>query len=315
MVQGSTAGANSIQLLAEGSDGATVSMSNVGGGALSISSSNSTSRGTPTVAAALGSGGSVVIASGGITGEALSYTGSNSSTSSGTGGALNVNDFGAHASMDPTVTFTVGGGSTTTSQFGTVGLNATHVESPNTFASASGGGGGFINVGSGTSDGREHLTISNTVYGVVNGVDVTISTNGNVAVEGHTDNGGGGFVAITNANSNAQRERRQLRLDRGRRSGERVAQRRRERALRRAAARHRLVERRRLRRRRGGSVEADADYTNVATIQGTLNAGNTATVEAHVSTKRSRGCERRHRRRVHRRRQYRRRRDRPHRAR
>ncbi|MGZ4129286.1 MAG: hypothetical protein ACXVPR_00475, partial [Actinomycetota bacterium] len=280
---GNTAGANSILLAAEGSDSATVSMSNVGGGALSISSSDSTSRGTPTVSSTLGSGGSIVITTGDITGTALSYTGSSSSTSSGTGGALNVNDFSADASMDPTVTFTVNGGSTTTSQFGTVSLGATHNESPNTFASASGGGGGFINVGSGTSGSREHLTIANTVYGVVNGVDVNITTHGNVLVEGHTDNGGGGFVSITNANSNASaRADNSVWIAAGAQIN---------------ASRNADVSASSFLQPYatassngggfvsgvGGSVQATADYINVATVQGNVTAGNTATVEAHVN--------------------------------
>ena len=280
---GNTAGANSILLAAEGSDSATVSMSNVGGGALSISSSDSTSRGTPNVSSTLGSGGSIVVATGDITGTALSYTGSSSSTSSGTGGALNVNDFSADASMDPTVTFTVNGGSTTTSQFGTVSLGATHNESPNTFASASGGGGGFINVGSGTSGSREHLTISNTVYGVVNGVDVAITTHGNVLVEGHTDNGGGGFVSITNANSNANaRADNSVWIAAGAQIN---------------ASRNADVNASSFLQPYatassngggfvsgvGGSVQATVDYINVATVQGNVTAGNTATVEAHVN--------------------------------
>ena len=257
-------------------------MSNVGGGALSISSSDSTSRGTPTVSTTLGSGGSVVIASGDITGTALSYTGSNASTSSGTGGALNVNDFAANASMDPTVTFTVNGGSTTTSQFGTVGLSATHNESPDTFASASGGGGGFIQVGTGTSNSREHLTISNTVYGIVNGVDVNITTTGNVTAEGHTDNGGGGFVAITNADSNASTSVDNNVWIAG---GAQVN-----------ASRNADVNAYSKLRPyatassngggfvsgASGSVQATADYVNVSTVQGAVVAGNSATVEAHT---------------------------------
>ena len=260
-------------------------MSNSGGGGLSINSSDAKAEGTPNVSATLGSDGSIVIASGGISGTALSDTGSRSSTSSGTGGlALNVNDFTADASMDPTVAFTVGGGSTTTSQFGTVDLNATHNESSasDTYASASGGGGGFINVGTGTSTGREHLTISNTVYGVVNGLDVNITTNGNVAVEGHTDNGGGGFVSVTNADSNASASVDNSVWIAG---GAQVN------ASRNADVNaHSDLRPYATASSNGGgfvsgasgSVEADADYNNVATVQGSVVAGDTATVEAHV---------------------------------
>ncbi len=98
-----TSGASSIDVLAQAQDLATAKMSNAGGGALSISNSNSTSQGTPDVETTIGSSGPVIIASNNIHVQAVSFVDSDAGTNSDTGGALNVNLFKATASMTPTV--------------------------------------------------------------------------------------------------------------------------------------------------------------------------------------------------------------------
>ena len=102
-----TSGASSITVLAQAEDQATATMNNAGGGAISIANSNSTAQGTPIVGVTLGSSGSVAIATNNFTAQAISVYDADSSTSSATGGALNVAGFTANANISPTATAAV----------------------------------------------------------------------------------------------------------------------------------------------------------------------------------------------------------------
>ena len=112
---GSTVGAQSLTILAEGVDYAVAGMQETGGGLLNIGDSSATSQGTPHVTVTVGGGGSTILTQGDISGQALGLTDSDSSSSSAGGGLIQIADVTATATMNPTVTFTVAAGSSITS--------------------------------------------------------------------------------------------------------------------------------------------------------------------------------------------------------
>ena len=124
----STSGASVLVVLAKANDTAFAGINNVGGGAISIADSNSTAQGTPSVSTTLGGASSVIITSGDISARAFSLNDADASTSSTTGGALNLNFFGSSASMNPTVSTLVTGGAKISG--GVITINATSNEAP-----------------------------------------------------------------------------------------------------------------------------------------------------------------------------------------
>ena len=128
--QGSASGASAIVVLAKANDTANAGMDNAGGGLLSIADSHSSSQGSPKVVATLGGASSVIIATNDINAQALSLNDSDASTHSTTGGALNLNFFGATSWINPTVNMVVTGGAQVTSNLGTITVDATSNKAP-----------------------------------------------------------------------------------------------------------------------------------------------------------------------------------------
>ncbi|HTZ04687.1 MAG TPA: HYR domain-containing protein [Gaiellaceae bacterium] len=152
-------------------------------------------------------------------------------------------------------------------------------------AQATGAGGGFVEIGHASSSTTVSATVTNTVQGgaTVSGDIVNVTTHGYVAGHAESDNSGGGFVSSPTADAdvavsidnevyvqggstlNATRDVNVKALSdvspsvvASSSSGGFVAG-------------------------GGGSVHSYADYTNRVTIEGTINAGATATVATDVS--------------------------------
>ena len=187
-----TSGALSIDVRAEAEDFATGTMTNIGGGVLSISNSNSTATGNPVVAIEIGSSQKVIIATNDITAKAFAHADSDSSTSSDSGGALNVNLFTANASLTPTARATVGGGSTITSDHGSVTVNATVNELPAPSSD------GTFTASTDVSDGANQITFAKP-HNAVSGQAVVYHSNGQTEVVGLDD--GLTYSLIVTANS------------------------------------------------------------------------------------------------------------------
>ena len=149
---------------------------------------------------------------------------------------------------------------------------------------ASGGGGGAIQVGDANATSSSHVTVSTTVQGntTISGANVNITTHGHVNTAGSVVINGGGLVAVDNAatgsaafitntltvNSGATiNASNNVDVNAYSQVGANVA----------AASNS------------GGFIgsatgndEADLDYVNKTLFDGTITAGNTATVEAHA---------------------------------
>ena len=123
-------GADTLNVIAQGNDDATAGMKEDGGGLLSVTNSQSHSSGSPTSAVILGGGGSTIETGHDITASAFESYDSDSSTSSATGGAINVSGFTATAGMTPTSMASVTGGATITSDNGSISVDATANQPP-----------------------------------------------------------------------------------------------------------------------------------------------------------------------------------------
>ncbi|NIO40353.1 MAG: hypothetical protein GTO41_09230, partial [Burkholderiales bacterium] len=175
-----TVGAQSIDLLAKARDFAVAKMSNAQGGAVSVSDSHATSQGTPSVSITLGSSGNVIVANGNIDAQAIGLADSDAATTSGTGGAINVNLFEATATMNPTVMATVGGGASITSLSGTITVDATANQPPAPVSDGTFNAGTQVN---GTSN-----TISfSLVHNAATGDIVTYDRKGQLQLPGLTN--------------------------------------------------------------------------------------------------------------------------------
>jgi hypothetical protein len=197
-----TSGALSITVLAQAEDLATSKMSNAGGGAISIANSNSTANGTPTVGVSLGSNGSVVIATNNVGAQAVESYDADSSTSSATGGALNVAGFTANANISPTATATVVGGSHITSLTGSISIDAS-ANPPLPEASD-----GHFNAGTGVNDSTNTITFTCNgtpcAHNATTGDAVTYQTLGQPQIPGLA-NGRTYSVIVTGPNSRPAR--------------------------------------------------------------------------------------------------------------
>jgi len=193
-----TAGALSITVLAQAEDLATSKMSNAGGGAISIANSNSTANGTPTVGVSLGTNGSVVIATNNVNAQAVESYDADSSTSSATGGALNVAGFTANANISPTATATVVGGAHITSLTGSISIDAS-ANPPLPEASD-----GHFNAGTGVDDSTNTITFTCNgtpcAHNATTGDAVTYQTLGQAQIPGLA-NGRTYSVIVTGPNS------------------------------------------------------------------------------------------------------------------
>ena len=193
-----TAGASSITVLAQAEDQATATMTNAGGGAISIANSNSTAQGTPIVGVTLGSSGSVAIATNNFTAQAISVYDADSSTSSATGGALNVAGFTANANISPTATAALVGGAHITSINGSISIDAS-ANPPLPEASD-----GHFNAGTGVSDATNTITFTCNgtpcAHNATTGDAVTYQNLGNGTIPGLT-NGRTYSVIVTGPNS------------------------------------------------------------------------------------------------------------------
>ena len=123
---GMSAGASSINLLANGVDFADARIEQISGGIAAIDVGNSaTSSGTPTITATLGGGSSKIRATFNINAQALSTNDSDATGTSISGGLLRISvGFNVNASMSPTVSAVVTGGAQITAG-GTLTLDAT----------------------------------------------------------------------------------------------------------------------------------------------------------------------------------------------
>ena len=123
-------GADTLNVLAEGNDTATAGMKEDGGGLLSVTDSQSHSSGSPTTAVTLGGNASTIRTGHDITASAFESYDSDASTSSATGGAINVSGFTATAGMTPISMASVTGGATITSDNGSISVDATANQPP-----------------------------------------------------------------------------------------------------------------------------------------------------------------------------------------
>ena len=123
---GTSAGASSINLLANGVDFSDARIEQISGGIAAIDVGNSaTSSGTPTITATLGGAGSKIRATFNINAQALSTNDSDATGTSISGGLLRISvGFNVNASMSPTVSAVVTGGAQITAG-GTLTLDAT----------------------------------------------------------------------------------------------------------------------------------------------------------------------------------------------
>ena len=78
----------------------------------------------------VGSSISKILATDAISAQAIGFDDSDASTHSTTGGVLNLNFYGATASMDPTVRISIGGGAQVSSTLGSVTIDATSNKAP-----------------------------------------------------------------------------------------------------------------------------------------------------------------------------------------
>ena len=123
-------GAQSVDVFARSQNLAVAGMKNEGGGAISITSSKSTSTGAPFAQATIGSSSSVIISALDVSARSDGFADSDSSTYSATGAAIDAKYFEATAAMDPVVGTTVGGGAQITSLNGSVFIDATANKPP-----------------------------------------------------------------------------------------------------------------------------------------------------------------------------------------
>ncbi|MGH3261183.1 MAG: hypothetical protein ACRDNS_04220, partial [Trebonia sp.] len=203
-----TSGAASLNVIANGNNTATAGMQESGGGLLQIGNSTSTAEGSPAVSITLGGGSSVIVAAGDIIASALSQNDFDSSTSSGTGGLLNVNNFTAQTCnlngsgnctpITPVISATVTGGAQITSDHGSISVDAASNQPPPPISD------GTFNAGT-QVNGANH-TINFTCNGspcatdATTGDAVTYQANGGGAVGGLT-NGQTYSVIVTGSNA------------------------------------------------------------------------------------------------------------------
>ncbi|MDF2732934.1 MAG: repeat-containing protein, partial [Desertimonas sp.] len=169
----STSGASVLIVLAKANDTAFAGINNVGGGLIAIADSNSTAQGTPSVSATLGGASSVIITSGDISARAFSLNDADASTSSTTGGALNLNFFAASASMTPTVSTLVTGGAKISG--GVITINATSNEAPQQASD------GSFNAATDVSNGSNTITF-NLIHNAFTGQLVVYDAQGGTEI-------------------------------------------------------------------------------------------------------------------------------------
>ncbi len=175
-----TTGADSLVVEANGNDTATSGMDEAGGGLLSFTDSQSTTNGTPSVSLTFGGASSNIIVTNDATGSAVSQNDSDASTSSATGGALNVSGFTATSSLSPMVDASVTGGASITSLNGSISVDASSNGPPPPVSD------GTFNAGTDVSD--------NTVHFFCNGVPcITDATTGDTVTYD-----GNGSIGLTN---------------------------------------------------------------------------------------------------------------------
>lgn len=122
---GVSSGANTITVFAQGIDASIAQIKSVTGGAIAVGVAEAIANTGSSTAATLGSSGAVIVATGDISVIALGMTDADSSTSSKSGGLVNINEFEAVATSTPTVTTTVGS-NTFIKTDGLVSISANH---------------------------------------------------------------------------------------------------------------------------------------------------------------------------------------------
>ena len=153
-------------------------------------------------------------------------------------------------------------------------------------AQASGAGGGLVEVGRAHSSASTNVTVTTEVQGgaTLNGFNVNLTTHGYTSAHAESDDNGGGLVADPEAGADvAVSMTSSAQVDGGAtinafrnifvNAYSQLAP-----SVEASSNSGGLIS------GAGGSVHANADFTTVATIQGVLNAGNTATVSAHTNT-------------------------------
>ena len=133
MLHGHRRRANTVVVSSQGSDLATSVPDTASGGAININDeTNSSANVTSTVTAQIGQSGSVVIATALVDVVAAGITDADATTRSGSGGAINVNDFEATVNSTPNINVSVGAGASITAS--TVTIRATHNTTPPTYS-------------------------------------------------------------------------------------------------------------------------------------------------------------------------------------
>ena len=103
-------GARDLSVIAQGTDTTIAQIRSVTGGGIAINLATSTADTSSGTSATIGSSGNLIVASRDITVKALGTTDADTSTHSTTGGGVAIANYSANASATPSVTTTVGGG-------------------------------------------------------------------------------------------------------------------------------------------------------------------------------------------------------------
>src|SRR6185503_8830919 len=124
-----TAGANTVEVSSQGYDLATSVFDTTTGGAINIGLSTASHATVGSqVGAQIGTSGSVVLVTAAVRVTAASITDADAATRSASGGAINVQSFGATVHDSPNIAVSAGGGASITA--GTVTIEATHNTTP-----------------------------------------------------------------------------------------------------------------------------------------------------------------------------------------
>ena len=184
-----TAGADALEVIAEGTDLATAALDSSSGGVITVAVSNSRAESKGNVTAQLGAGTSEIIATTTALVRAEGTTDADASTRSSGGGLVSVSNFNATVDTNPTIAVSVGDRARITAE--TITVDARHdiasIEySDGTFN-------GQTSVDTADSPGGNRITFT-LPHGLSSGQLITYRTNGTATIGGLTDGRSYGVV-------------------------------------------------------------------------------------------------------------------------
>src|SRR6266566_3993925 len=159
-----TTGANTVEISAQGYDLATSVFDTATGGVINVGHDTAShARVGPTIEGQLGDSGSQIIASSTVHVVAASITDADATTRSASGGAINIQNFGATAHTEPHINVSVGADADITAP--TVTIEATHNTTPPQFSD------GTFTAGSGTVDTSNGITGNSITFAADHGLN------------------------------------------------------------------------------------------------------------------------------------------------